>query len=242
MALNLRPDGGASAPSDPPILAVARRYWWVSALVLLLVALVAGGRYLSAPQTYVATQNLSVALVPAQALGSPGDAALAMSGARAVAHAIASSETVTTPAFADAVLVKVPAETAKRESITNAKIQKALSATDQEAQVQVEARWSTLAGARALASAAALALQANPQIPAYALNPGDTVSVQMASSAPVVEQDPLRQLDNLTTLIQQLIIGLGIALLLPWVFAGLTRARRGSAEPTADREPPNGGA
>src|SRR6476620_6894140 len=102
MALNLRPDSGASVPSDPPIMAVARRYWWVSALVLLLVTLVAGGRYLTAPQTYVATQNLSVALIPAQALGDPGDATLAMSGARAVAHAIASSDVVTTHAFADA--------------------------------------------------------------------------------------------------------------------------------------------
>jgi hypothetical protein len=240
MALNLRPDSGASVSSDPPIMAVARGYWWVSALVLLLVTLVAGGRYFTAPQTYVATQNLSVALIPAQALGDPGDAALAMSGARAVAHAIASSDVTTTPTFADAVLAKVPAETAKRESITKAKIQKALSTTDQEAQVQVEARWSTAAGARALGSAAALALQANSQIPAYALNPGDTVSVQLASSAPVVEQDPLQQLDNFNALIQQLVIGLGIALLLPWVFAGLTRVRRSGAAPSAEREPPNG--
>jgi hypothetical protein len=240
MALNLRPDSSASTSSDPPIMTVARRYWWVSALVLLLVTLVAGGRYLTAPQTYVATQNLSVALIPAQALGDPGDAALAMSGARAVAHAIASSDVVTTPTFADAVLAKVPAETTKRESITKAKIQKALSATDQEARVQIEARWPNAAGARALVSAAALALQANPQIPAYALNPGDTVSVQLASSAPVVEQDPQRQADNVNTLIEQLIIGLGIALLLPWVFAGLTRVRRGSAAPTVGRDPSGG--
>ena len=239
MALNLRPDSGAAVSSDPPVMAVARGYWWVSALVLLLVTLVAGGRYLTAPQTYVVTQNLSVALIPAQALGDPGDAALAMSGARAVAHAIASGETVTTQAFADAVLTRLPADTAKRESITKAKIQKALSTTDQEEQVQVAARWSTAAGARALVSAAALALQASPQIPAYALNPGDTVSVQLASSAPVVEQDPLRQLDNFNALIQQLVIGLGIALLLPWVFAGLTRVRRGGAAPSAEQEPPN---
>ena len=236
MALNLRPDSGASVSSDPPIMAVARRYWWVSALVLLLVTLVAGGRYLTAPQIYVATQNLSVALIPAQALGDPGDAALAMSGARAVAHAIASSDVVSTPTFADAVLTRLPADTTRRESVTKAGIQKALSATDQEAQVRVEARWPTAAGARAIVSAAALALQANPHIPAYALNPGDTVSVQLASSAPVVEQDPQRQADNVNTLIQQLIIGLGIALLLPWVFAGLTRARRGGAAPTAGRE------
>jgi hypothetical protein len=242
MALNLRPDGGVSSPTDPPIMAVARSYWWVSALVLLLVALVAGGRYLTAPQTYVATQNLSVALIPAQALGNPGDAALAMSGARAVAHAIASSDVVTTPAFADAVLARLPADTARREGITKASIQKALSTTDQEAQVQVESRWTTAAGARALVSAAALALQANPQIPAYALNPGDTISVQLASFVPVVAQDPLRQLENFNALIQQLVIGLGIALLLPWVFAGLTRVRRASATPTPKREPPNGGA
>jgi hypothetical protein len=209
MALNLRPDSGASVSSDPPIMAVARRYWWVSALILLLVTLVAAGRYLTAPQIYVATQNLSVALIPAQALGDPGDAALAMSGARAVAHAIASSDVVSTPTFADAVLTRLPADTTRRESVTKAGIQKALSATDQEAQVRVEA---------------------------YALNPGDTVSVQLASSAPVVEQDPQRQADNVNTLIQQLIIGLGIALLLPWVFAGLTRARRGGAAPTAGRE------
>jgi hypothetical protein len=217
-------------------MAVARRYWWVSTLVLLLVTLVAGGHYLTAPQTYVATQNLSVALLPAQALGDPGDAALAMSGARAVAHAIASSDVVSTATFADAVLRRLPADTARRESVTKAGIQKALSAADQEAQVHIEARWSTAAGARAIVSAAALALQANPQIPTYALNPGDSVSIQLASSAPVVEQDPQRQSDNVNTLIQQLMIGLGIALLLPWVFAGLTRARQGVA-PTAGREP-----
>jgi hypothetical protein len=241
MALNLRPESSASVPSDPPIMAVARRYWWVSALVLLLVTLVAGGRYLTAPQTYVATQNLSVALIPAQALGDPGDAALAMSGARAAAHAIANSEVVTTPAFADAVLTRLPAATARRESITKAGIQKALSTTDLEAQVQIEARWSTVAGARAIVSAAALALQASPPIPTYALNAGDSVSVQLASSAPVVEQDPQRQSDNVNSLIQQLVIGLGIALLLPWVFAGLTRARRGDAAPIARQEPTGAG-
>jgi len=240
MALNLRPDSGASTPPDPPIMAVARRYWWVSALVLLLVALVAGGRFLTAPQTYVATQNLYVALIPAQALGNPGDAALAMSAGRAVAHAIANSDVVNTATFADAVLTRLPADSAQREGVTKASIQKALSATNQEAQVQIEARWSTAAGARALVSAAALALQANAQIPAYALNPGDTVSVQLASSAPVVEQDPLQQLDNFKDLIQQLLIGLGIALLLPWVFTGLTRARRGSDPPTVEREPQSG--
>ena len=152
---NLRPDSAASVSSDPPIMAVARRYWWVSALILLLVTLVAGGRYLTAPQIYVATQNLSVALIPAQALDDAGDAALAMSGARAVAHAIASSDVVATPTFADAVLTRLPADTTRRESVTKAGIQKALSATDQEAQVRVEARWPTAAGARAIVSAAA---------------------------------------------------------------------------------------
>jgi hypothetical protein len=242
MALNQRPEGGASVPLDPPIMAVARRYWWVSALVLLLVALVGGARYLTAPQTYVATQDLSVALIPAPALSNPGDAALAMSGAQAVAHAIASSDTITTTAFADAVLTRLPADTVRQEGVTTASIQKALTATNQEAQVQVQASWSTAAGARAIVSAAALALQASPQIPAYALNPGDTVSVQLASSAPVVEQDPQRQSENFNALIQQLVIGLGIALLLPWVFAGLTRVRRGGVAPTAGQESPHGGA
>jgi hypothetical protein len=240
MALNPGPDSALTAAADAPIVAVARRYWWVSALVLLLVALVGGARYLTASQTYVATQNLNVALIPAQTLGNPGDTALAMSGARAVAHAIVSSEIFTTPAFADAVLTRLPADIARRESITKAGIQKALSATDQGAQVNVEARWSTTAGARAIVSAAAQTLQANPQIPTYALNPGDSISVQVSSSAPAMERDPQRQSDNFNILIQQLITGLGIALLLPWVFAGLTRTRRGSAAPTAERLPPGG--
>src|SRR5262245_19850077 len=109
MALNLGPERAMPA-TNTPIVAVARRYWWVSALVLLLFALVAGAGYLTAPQTYIANQNLNVALIPAQALGDPGDAALAMSGAWAVAHAIASSEIVTTPAFADDVLTRTSAE------------------------------------------------------------------------------------------------------------------------------------
>jgi hypothetical protein len=232
MALNLRPDSVASEPSSLPIVAIARRYWWVSALVLLLVALVAGGRYLTAPQAYIATQDLSVALIPAQSLGNPGDAALEMSGAWAVAHAIASSNVVITAPFADAVLAKIPAETATRESITKARVQKALSATDQAAQVQLAARWSTVAGARAIVSAAIQTLQANPQFPTYALSPGDSVSVQVASTAPVVEQDPQQRTDNFYALIEQLLIGLGIALLLPWIFAGLSGVRRGGVQPT----------
>jgi len=232
MALNLHPDSPTSAVSGASIAAIARRYWWVSALVLFLVTLVAGGRYLTAPQTYIATQDLSIALIPAQALGNPGYPALTMSAARAVAHAITSSEVVTTAPFADAVLVRVPADTVRSEGITKAKIQTALTATDLEAQVKLEARWSTPTGARAIVSAAILALQANPQIPAYALNPGDSVSVQVASTAPVVEQDTQRQADNFNALIQQLLIGLGIALLLPWVFAGLSGARRGGVQPT----------
>jgi hypothetical protein len=232
MALRLRPDSAIPETADVPIMAIARRYWWMSALILLLVALVAGGRYLTAPQTYIATQDLNVALIPAQTLGNPGDAALAMNGAQAVAHAIASSDVVTTASFADAVLATIPAETAKRENITKAQIQNALLATDQEAQVQLEARWSTPAGARAIVSAAVLALQENPQVPAYALNPGDSVSIQVASSAPAMEQDSQRQADNFNALIQQLLIGLGLALLLPWIFAGATGARRGGVQPT----------
>src|SRR5262249_43300294 len=119
-------------------------------------------------------------------------------------------------------------DTTKRENITKAQIQKALSATDQEAQVKLEARWTTASGARAIVSAAVLALQANPQIPAYALNPGDSIAVQVPSSAPLVEQDPARQADNLNTLLQQLTIGLGIALLMPWIFAALSGMRRTS--------------
>jgi hypothetical protein len=226
MTLKNRPDSAEPGASGAPILTIVRRYWWISALVLLLVALGAGGRYLTAPQSYVATQGFTVALIPAQALGNPGDAALAMSGAQAVAHAIATSDAVTAPAFADAVLAKIPADTTQRENITKAQIQKALSATDQEAQVKLEARWSTASGARAIVSAAVLALQANPQIPAYALNPGDSISVQVPSSAPLVEQDSERQAENLTTLLQQLTIGLGIALLLPWIFAALNGMRR----------------
>src|SRR5436305_10821681 len=111
MALNLRPD---SAISGGTVVAVARRYWRVSSLVLLLVALVAGARYVTAPRTYIATQDLTVALIHAQALGDPGDAALATSGALAVAHALARPEVITSSALADAVLARVPADTARR--------------------------------------------------------------------------------------------------------------------------------
>ena len=60
----------------------------------------------------------------------------------------------------------------------------------------------------------------------YALNPGDSVSIQAPSAMPVVEQDPQRQEDNLNALLQQLTIGLGIALLMPWIFAALNGMRR----------------
>ena len=92
--------------------------------------------------------------------------------------------------------------------------------------MQLEARWHTPSGARAIVSAATLALQANLQIPTYALNPGDSVSIQTPSTTPVVEQDPQRQEDNLNALLQQLTIGLGIALLMPWIFAALSGMRR----------------
>jgi hypothetical protein len=235
MALKLRPDSaisGTSWTAGAPIMTIARRYWWVSALVLFLVALVAGGRYLTASQNYIATQDLSVALIPAQALGNPGDAALVMSGAKAVAHAIATSDIVTTAPFAEAVLANIPADTARQEGITKTGIQKALLATDQETQIHLEAHWSTAAGARAIVSAAARVLQANPQIPAYALDPGDSVSVQMAPPEKMAPQDPRRQSDNFNALMQQLLIGLGIALLLPWIFAGVSGARRGGVQPT----------
>src|SRR5262249_55052856 len=104
MTLKNRPDSAELSTSGAPVLTIARRYWWVSALVLLLVALGAGGRFLTAPQAYVATQYFTVALIPAEALGNPGDPALAMSGAQAAAHAIATSDTITAPAFADTVL------------------------------------------------------------------------------------------------------------------------------------------
>jgi hypothetical protein len=233
MALNQRSDGATSTLSGETVVAIARRYWWVSTLVLILVALAAGGRYLTAPRAYLVSQDLNVALIPAQALNDPIDTALALSEARAVAQAVVSNEVVTTPAFADAVLTRLPADTARRESITKADIQKALSATNQDAQVTLQARWSTEAGAQAIVSAAALALQANPPVPTSVLNPGDSVSVQVAPSTPVVEQDPQRQSDNLNAFIQQALIGLSIALLLPWIFAGLTSARRGSQQPPA---------
>ena len=76
------------------MVAVARRYWWVSSLVLLLVALVAGARYVTAPRTYIATQDLTVALIHAQALGDPGDAALATRCLNAATHIWATEELI----------------------------------------------------------------------------------------------------------------------------------------------------
>lgn len=207
------------------MVAVARRYWWVSSLVLLLVALVAGARYVTAPRTYIATQDLTVALIHAQALGDPGDAALATSGALAVAHALARPEVITSSALADAVLARVPADTARREGIDRGAIQQALSATDQLTQVRLQAAWPTEPGARAILTAAALALQANPPVPSYALTPGDSVAVQAAPTGVVVTQDAQRRSGDLGAVIQQLAIGLAIALLLPWVIVGLSRAR-----------------
>lgn len=57
MALNLRPESTVAGES---VAAVARRYWWVSTLILLFVALAAGGRYLTAPRAYLATQSLTL--------------------------------------------------------------------------------------------------------------------------------------------------------------------------------------
>jgi hypothetical protein len=225
MALNPDPESAASAVSGESILAITRRYWRLSALILLLVALIAGARYLTAPRTYLASQDLTMALIPAQGLGDPPDGALAASYAQAIAHAIVSSKVVTTSAFADAVLAHLPVETARREGVTAAKLQQALSATEQEAQVRLQAKWSTEAGARAIVMAAALALQANPQVSASALNPGDSVSAQMAPSPPEVALDPQQQAIDLNAFIQQVVVGLGIALLLPWALVGLAGAR-----------------
>jgi hypothetical protein len=235
MALNPDPDSAALAVSGESVVAIARRYWRLSAFILLLVAVIAGARYLTAPRRYIASQDLTIALIPAQGLGNPGDVALATSYAQAIAHSIASSNVVTTSAFAGAVLTRVPAETVRREGITAAKVQQALSATERESRVRLQATWSSEAGARAIVLAAALALQADPQVPASALNPGDSVSAQVAPNPPEATLDPQQQENDLNVFIQQLVIGLGIALLLPWAFAGLAsaRARRVQAPSTA---------
>jgi hypothetical protein len=225
MALNLRPDSAATAVSGETFIAIARRYWWVSTLILLLVALVAGARYLAAPQRYLASQDLSIALVPAQTLSNPGDAALAMSGAQIVAHAMTSSDLMTSGVFAEAVLARIPADIAQHEQITKAGVQKALSATELEAGTRIQAAWSTEIAARAIVTAAALALQANPPIPANALTPGDSVSTQLAPTGVMVKLDAQQQANNINALVQLLLVGFGIALLLPWIFVGLTRAR-----------------
>src|SRR5262245_20145575 len=115
MALNLRPESTVAGAS---VAAVARRYWWVSTLFLLFVALAAGGRYLTAPRAYLASQSLTFALIPAQKLGDPVDAALATSYEQAIARSVVSSKVVTTDAFASATLARMPAETAQREGIT----------------------------------------------------------------------------------------------------------------------------
>jgi hypothetical protein len=240
MAPNTSPNSAeAMALNDftqvAPVATVARRYWWATALVLLIVALMAGARYITAPRSYLAAQRVSVALVPAQELGDPGDPALAVSDANAVAHSIASSDLMTSSTFADAVLARLPAQTAQRESISKAAIERALWATDQEAQVWLQAKWSSEAGARAIVTAASLTLQQNPVVPDGALNPGDTISMQVAESPPTVRLDDAEQSANLATLAQEITIGLGIALLLPFVFAGLTRfrAQRARGEPVA---------
>jgi hypothetical protein len=229
MALNLRPDSAATTVSGETFVAIARRYWWVSTLILLLVALVAGARYLTAPQRYLASQDLSIALVPVQTLSNPGDAALAMSGAQMVAHAMTSPDLMASSAFADAVLARIPADIARHEQITKVGVQKALSAIELEARARIQAAWSSEAGARAIVTAAALALQANPPIPANALTPGDSVSTQVAPPGVLVKLDPQQQANTINALVQLLLVGFGIALLLPWIFAGLTRARAESS-------------
>jgi hypothetical protein len=230
MALNSSPPDAMtsarrSAVVPASVVASARRYWWASALILLVVALVAGARYFTAPQSYLATKELTIALVPGQALGDPGNPALSTSGVRAVAHSIASSGLVNSAAFADAILARIPSDQAQREHMTPGGIEQALTATDQGAQVRLQARWPSQAGARAVVTAAILALQTNPPTVGGALSPGDTLSMQAPQATPNVEQDSVQQSANASAFWQQLAIGLGLALILPWIFAGLARRR-----------------
>jgi hypothetical protein len=234
-------EGGASATpitralrsAAREVLAAMRRQLWVAVLVTMLVAVLAIIRYGSVSsasrQQYTATQALVVQVLPPG--GGGAYAATAQQLADQLNSILASGAPLATPGFTRAVAAQIDKDRDQVGARFGARAATALTGFDSHAvqvalttsqageNVVVTARWSTAAGAWALAKAAGEVLVANPGLALGAL-PADMdgaslrVVPQGAVTAPV--HDPAPEDAARARLVETILLGLAVGLALAY--------------------------
>lgn len=244
------------------IVAGARRQLWMAALICALVTLVAlvryGGPGATSRQRYLATQALTVSVLPADAGGIYARNSASQLATR-VSGEIVSSQVLASSSFARAVAQRVAqnrdqvvarfgaSATGALATIDARAAATALSASHVANRVTITARWSTAAGAWALVTAAGETLEADPPgTLGAAAQPADGATLRIVrdgtASDPVADQAigraALAQL--VATLLLGLLGGMLVAALAGWWEARRSAPGQRQVTPSDTLAPPSG--
>jgi hypothetical protein len=181
------------------IRVVPAQRWWVAALVAVAVVTAGALAWSIAPwtaQTYVATRDVLVIVLPGDATGAH-DAYVAQERADAIASALAGGALVSSDAFAGQVVREVGAHAhagSALATISPAAVAHALQASHRGNVVTLSATWDSPGEASALADAAAQTLAAMgvtdvQALPAEDARAAASVRVEVMGTAAVVRGD-----------------------------------------------------
>jgi hypothetical protein len=175
------------------LAAALRRWWWIAALVTIVTLCLAVYGYASTRPIYVATQHLTVVLLPPGA-ATATEVARTEQDEQTIARLLAHGGIFASPPLDAAIASQLAAHGGQGAGITAKDIASAVTATHAGNIVTLSARWREPGGARALVTAVAAALGGGALLPAVTqagvLPPGASLRVEADGppARPVVDQ------------------------------------------------------
>ena len=210
------------------LAAALRRWWWIAALVTLVTLCLAVYGYASTRPVYVATQHLTIVLLPPGA-ATASEMARNEQDEQAIARLLAGSGIFDSQPLDAAIAAQLAAHGGQGTGIAAKDIAPAFAASHMGNIVTLSARWRSPDGARALAGAAAVALAGGALLPAVTqagvLPAGSSLRVEVGPAAqPVVDEATAGVARRL--LLGRIALGVGAGLVLAFGAELLrTRAR-----------------
>jgi hypothetical protein len=164
------------------LAATLRRWWWIAALVTLVTLFLAAYGYASTRPIYVATQHLTIVLLPPDG-ATATEVARTEQDEQAIARLLVQGNIFASRPLDAAIAAQLASHGGQGAGISASNIATAVLATHTGNMVTVSARWSSPGGARALVTATAAALADGALQPSAAqagdMPPGASLRVEV---------------------------------------------------------------
>jgi hypothetical protein len=199
------------------LAAALRRWWWIATLVTIVTLCLAVYGYASTPQVYVATQRLTVVLLPSGA-ATATEVARTVQDEQTITRLLVHGGIFAAPPLDAAIASQLAAHGGQGAGITAKDVASAVTAAHAGNIVTLSARWRGPGGARALVTSAAEALAGGALLPevtqAGVLPPGASLRVEVDGppAQPVVDEAVAGTARGL--LLGRLALGVGTGLVL----------------------------